>query len=70
MTSRAKTNEQKRLVIERVLAVWQKNPDLRLGQLLINATSGLDNDHTVRKMFYVEDDALAERLELLMVPIK
>ncbi len=53
---RAKTPEEKRAVIERVLAVWLQHPALRLGQLLENVCQ--DDG-----LFYVEDSELAERLE-------
>ncbi len=62
---RAETPEQKRAIVERILAVWEKNPELRLGQLILVNMNGLDDEHAARKLFYVEDEALAERLELL-----
>lgn len=70
MTHRAATPAQKRAVAERILAVWEKNPELRLGQMLTNVMSGLDDEHTIRKMIYVEDEELAARCEILMVPIE
>ncbi len=70
MTHRAVTPAQKRAIVERILTVWEKTPELRLGQLIVNVMNGLDDEHTTRKLFYVEDEALAERLELLMVPFK
>lgn len=41
--------------LKRLSAVWKANPDLRLGQLVVNAL-GPDP-------FYVEDDDLLRRLE-------
>jgi hypothetical protein len=52
---RAKTPEQKRAIVERILAVWLSNPDLRLGQLLANAVP--------RNLFYTEDNLLALKVE-------
>lgn len=55
---RAVTDEQKRVVMERLLAAWMKMPELRLGQLLVAGVTGRD-------VFYVEDETLvrcAERL--------
>jgi len=65
VAGRAISAEQKRAVIERILAVWEKNPQLRLGQLLVNTMNGIDDEHTTRRIFYVEDEELAQRLELL-----
>lgn len=55
--SRATTPERKRAVIERILAVWLRNPDQRLGQLIHNAWPP-DGD-----TFYAEDEALADAVE-------
>jgi len=65
VTGRATTPEQKRAIVERILAVWEKNPDLRLGQLILVNMNGLGDEHAARKLFYAEDEALTERLELL-----
>ncbi len=70
MTHRAITPEQKRAVVERILAVWEKNPELRLGKMFLDVTTGIDNDHTVGKMYFIEDEDLAERMELLLVPFE
>jgi hypothetical protein len=59
---RAKTPEQKRDVVERVLACWLKCDHLRLGQLLCNAAGG--------DPFYTEDFELAQRAELLSRLVK
>ena len=37
---RAVTPHDKREIIERLFVVWEKNPHLRLGQLLMNACDG------------------------------
>ena len=42
-------------MIERLRQVWKANPDLRLAQLICNATS-LDDP------YYIEDDELQKRL--------
>lgn len=55
---RALTPKQKRAVIERVFAAWEKHPRQRLGQLLCNVQSGPHDS-----LFFVEDEALAEVLE-------
>lgn len=53
---RAETNDEKCRVVLRLLAAWQKEPKLRLGQLIHNATNGRD-------IFYDEDFPLVEQLE-------
>lgn len=55
---RAETPEQKRRVMEQVLAYWLANPKLRLGQLLQDAV-----DVRGQNLFYVEDDKLVEFLK-------
>jgi len=54
-SKRAKTSEHKRAIIERLYLAWLANPELRLGQLIVNRC-GVDP-------FYVEDEDLAEACE-------
>lgn len=59
MKGRTKTYEEKRMLMERILAIWasSKCSSLRLGQLL-------DNAHpTGGALFYIEDRDLAEAVE-------
>lgn len=56
---RALTDEQKRAVMERLLAAWQKRPALRLGQML-EAANGIGN------LFYREDEDLVQDVERLV----
>lgn len=53
---RAVTDANKRDVIEKILTAWKRAPELRLGQLMVNAMSNMD-------IFMLEDGALAERIE-------
>ncbi len=53
-TDRAATDEQKRVVIERVYTLWCAHPELRLGQLLSNVSSDL---------YFREDVPLVDTLE-------
>lgn len=53
---RATTPEQRREVVERLLAVWERHPELRLGQLVCSAGNRHDP-------FYTEDFELVEKLE-------
>lgn len=61
VSGRAHKPEQKRAIIERLYAAWLAKPDLRLGQLIANAThqcTGQDDP------FYIEDERLIEALEV------
>jgi len=49
--------------MQRVLATWRQHPEMRLGQMLIQALRASDAETTERRIFYVEDVALAEVLE-------
>ena len=51
---RATTDEEKRVVLERLYVLWCAHPELRLGQLLANVSSDL---------YYTEDFPLIEMLE-------
>lgn len=53
---RAARDNEKRGVMERVLAVWMRHPHLRLGQLISNANSGHD-------LFFTQDADLVEKVE-------
>jgi len=58
MNLRAKTNEEKAEVLQRILKVWQNDlPEMRLGQMLINL---VEKDYQI---FLIEDKTLADRLE-------
>ncbi len=57
---RARTEADKREVIERLFEAWKKAPMLRLGQLLCNAA---DKGH---RLFYMEDEVLATTVEHLV----
>ncbi len=46
-------------MIETLRKVWKRNPNWRLGQLIVNAM-GVD------RIFYVEDSALENELEVLL----
>lgn len=64
MNDRAITPEQKRVVVERLLAVWEKAPALRLGQLMECARAKRKSHHHISDdFFYVEDEELAAILE-------
>lgn len=56
MPGRALTPEQKKEITDRLLAAWLRVPAMRLGQLIMNATSGRD-------IFYAEDYPLIREIE-------
>ncbi len=58
---RAISPEEKREVVQRLLRVWEKFPDLRLGQLLSNSAKGATFDRV--GVFYVEDRILCDSVE-------
>ena len=55
-TGRATETWQKRILIEALFAAWVANPELRLGQLIVNAVTG------ARDVFSVEDMELSDLL--------
>lgn len=58
---RALTSEQKRDVVERILAAWEKAPALRLGQLLMHAARMED---PLMPLIAAEDEWLANAVTL------
>lgn len=50
--------------IDRILtlleAIWSYCPDLRLGQIIVNAVGDIDYDE---RLFYLEDQGLIEKFE-------
>jgi hypothetical protein len=61
VTARALTADQKRAVLERLLAAWLRAPELRLGQLIDNAVRAKTG--CLPDLFDVEDEQLAELVE-------
>lgn len=46
------------IILEKVEKIWEKNPDLRLGQLLLNVC----REPT---LYYIEDEDLVEMMALI-----
>ena len=46
-------------VLEEIREIWEKYPDLRLGQLLLNTAE------RANMLYYIEDDALVQALKRL-----
>jgi uncharacterized protein YihD (DUF1040 family) len=53
-----------KVMLDLIRSVWEKYPDLRLCQLIINTRpTNLDTIDSFEDLFYVEDDVLLERLK-------
>lgn len=63
IAGRAYTDEQKRAIIDRLYEVWVANPELRLGQLIINAVYWGHSELSTSRLFYREDEQIAQDLE-------
>jgi uncharacterized protein YihD (DUF1040 family) len=51
-------------VLDAIREVWEREPEMRLAQLLVNAAkAGSYEDVSQSKMFYIEDDQLLEGLK-------
>jgi hypothetical protein len=57
----AMTSYERREIIERLAALWDKAPALRLGQLIGNAYHSTDDGG--REQYYANDFTFIERLE-------
>lgn len=57
ITGRAHTPEEKKAICDRLYAAWLKNPQQRLGQLLLNAA------RSETEFFYAEDQELIRLVE-------
>jgi hypothetical protein len=59
---RAETPEDKREIVERILAAWLKHPHQRLGQLIENARARI-SPLPKSDLFVFEDEALADAID-------
>lgn len=50
-------------ILERLKIIWKDNPDLRLGQLLLDAVNA-------NRLFYIEDETLIQALENYFLQFK
>ncbi|KKL72493.1 hypothetical protein LCGC14_2084390 [marine sediment metagenome] len=48
-------------ILEEIRKIWEKDPDMRLGQLIVNATNK-EGDPPCPSIFYIEDDKLVEKI--------
>jgi hypothetical protein len=71
---RCETPEERKALLRRLLAVWDKTPALRLGQLVSNAAA-MHAGHAAYAgpvgggdPFYVEDEALLASAEKMVSP--
>ena len=52
-------------ILNKIKDFWEKYPDWRLGQLIVNAVKMESPDLIVPQVFYIEDDKLYRLLEVL-----
>jgi uncharacterized protein YihD (DUF1040 family) len=49
------------VILERLRVAWEKHPDLRLGQVIANAS-----ECRISRLFYLEDEALIVGIERMV----
>jgi len=47
------------VILEQIEQIWEKYPDLRLGQLIVNVIS----DSNPTSLYYIEDEDLISKLQ-------
>ncbi|CAM3956142.1 DUF1040 family protein [Ectopseudomonas alcaliphila] len=55
-------------MLDLIREVWQSNPDLRLGQLIVNAARM--HEPATEKIFHIEDGSLAKGLMRYLERVK
>lgn len=55
-----RNHERIRPIMREIAQIWAKYPDMRLGQLLVNATQRPETG--LGSLFYIEDDELLDAL--------
>lgn len=59
-------------IIAKLTAAWERHPDLRLGQLIhiVSVRGQITHDHQntmpIANIFFVEDDKIADGLDILL----
>jgi hypothetical protein len=57
---------RKAVAIARVLAAWERHPQMRLGELLLECLAA--NDFPVSSLYLIRDDTLVDLLDRFGVP--
>lgn len=53
-------------VLERIREVWERNPDLRLAQIIVNAAKSADyEDMSQSRLFNIEDEQILDGISNL-----
>ena len=52
-------------ILEFLRHIWKKNPDLRLGQLILNCVKDSNEMQLHDDLYYLEDEELIKRMEKL-----
>jgi hypothetical protein len=63
VVGRANSLEEKTKILNRLAAVWEANPDLRLAQLIVNAWDQRADRDQPADIYHVEDFPLVEGIE-------
>jgi hypothetical protein len=50
-------------ILDRIARVWENHPDMRLGQIIMGATSYRGSFQQGKDLFYIEDEELVEFIE-------
>lgn len=53
------------IILKEIEKYWEKYPDLRLGQIIINLNTLLSENTHETDLFYLEDERLVEGLKLM-----
>ena len=62
--------ERIKTILSLLKQIWSYGPDLRLGQIITNATDGKDRNWEEEHLFFIEDDKMIKQLESFLVVIK
>ncbi len=55
-------------ILKRLKLIWEAHPDLRLGQIILNAArrNAVAPETGARDVFYIEDEELIKEIELIL----
>lgn len=59
--------EHRKAILAKLEEAWAASPDLRFGQLLVNALRGEPADLS-QALFYIQDESLVTRVERVAKP--
>ena len=63
LKGRAYSKQQKLEIINNLYKAWEATPELRIGQLIVNAIySGRSTESDITRLFYIEDDDFIQEI--------